>query len=405
MTIYDVINSMSEEKQTAVFAMVASIMSSKEGGDVMSHSELNELTHSILEQGPKFGSLREAAEEVANETLQHADYGIEGIETLFPNEHETNAEPTFLNHNVEWVNKVLTGVSRQPFSRLRTTISDITGEELRAKGYTKCNLKTEEVLTLMRRSTSPTTIYKKQKIDRDDMLDITDFSVVSWIRKTMRLKLEEEIAACLLVGDGRDASSDDYIDRECIRPIHTDSELYSEKIQVSGDGNIYENFIIDTIKSRKLYKGSGEPTLYTTEDVLAELLLLSDLNGRFIYRSVDELARVMRVKEIVTVSRLENITRFVDDSTSYELMGIIVNLADYSIGADKGGQVAVLSDFDIDYNQEKYLIETRCSGALTVPKSALVFEKIPGSGVQPNKINGLAAVDGDKMSIVEVSGV
>lgn len=272
----------------------------------------------------------------------------------------------------------MSSVHHTPFSRIKSIFADITEEDARAKGYIKGHLKKEEVFSMLKRATTPTTIYKKQKLDRDDVIDITDFDVVAWLKSEMRVMLDEEIARATLVGDGRLASSDDKINEQNIRPIWTDAELYTIKAPITVVANATadqkaKEFIRTAIKSRKNYKGSGEPTLYTTEDVLTDCLLLEDTTGRVIYDSVDKLTTALRVKEIITVPVMENLSR-VDGATTYGLMGIIVNLNDYNIGADKGGAVNMFDDFDIDYNAQKYLIETRCSGALIKPYSAIALE-------------------------------
>lgn len=335
----------------------------------------NELKHTamdFIERGKQLGSLKEACEEF----MVHADdYGITNIEELFPDAKDVNNEPQqLLNNNMAWVSEIIGGAFKLPFARIKSSYADLTGEELRAKGYVKGKKKTEDVVTVFKRSTTPTTIYKKQKLDRDDIIDITDFKVVGWIKRNMRIKLDEEIARCILIGDGRLTSSDDYVDRECIRPIHTDDDVYSIKVSVANDADICKNFIKGVIKSRKEYRGSGEPSLYMGEDFLADLLLLEDKNGRTIYNSEQELAKKLRVKNIVTAPILENVERTDKVDAKHKLLGIVVNIRDYSIGTNAGGQVALFEDFDIDYNQEKYLIETRLSGALTTPYSAMVIE-------------------------------
>lgn len=335
----------------------------------MEHTELKHTAMDFIEEGMKCGSLREAI-------IQHAEtYGVSNIEELFPDAKDVNSEPQqLLNNNVAWVSNILGGAFKLPFARIKSSYADLTGEELRAKGYVKGKRKTEDVLTVVKRTTTPTTIYKKQKLDRDDIVDITNFNVISWIKRNMRIKLDEEIARCILIGDGRLATSDDYVDRECIRPIHTDDDVYSIKVSVPNDADICQNFIKQVIKTRKLYRGSGEPSLYMGEDFLADLLLLEDKNGRSLYPSEQELAKKLRVKSIITAPILENVERIDDKEKKHKLLGIIVNIRDYSIGANAGGKVALFEDFDIDYNQEKYLIETRMSGALTTPYSAMVIE-------------------------------
>lgn len=338
----------------------------------LSHSE--ELA--ILDDAKRAGSLKEAF-------LAHAeDYGIDGIEWLFPEDRELNRTPEWIKRDTDWVSKVMNGVGHTPFSRVRTTFADITEDEARAKGYIKGHLKKEEVFSLLRRSTDPQTIYKKQKIDRDDKIDITDFDVVAWIKGEMRMMLNEEIARAVLIGDGRLNSDEDKISEDHVRPIANDADLFTIKANVTVGENesvTAKNFIRAAIKARKDYKGSGNPTLFTTEDMLTDMLLLEDQIGHALYKTEAELATKLRVKEIVTVPVMEGHT--IND---VPLMGIIVNLADYKIGADKGGAVEMFEDFDIDYNREKYLIETRCSGALVKPFSAIVLFE----GTAPASVDG-----------------
>ena len=308
-------------------------------------------------------------------TLAH---GIEDIDWLFPEAKTATATPGWIKRDTGWVAGVMGGVHHVPYSRIKSMFADIREEEARAKGYIKDEYKKEEVFSLLKRSTTPQTIYKKQKLDRDDIIDITDFDVVAWIKAEMRMMLDEEIARAIMIGDGRLASSEDKIKEEHVRPIWKDDELYSVKVRVTYDNGATDNDkaianIRALIKNRKLYKGSGNPKLYTTEDVLADMLLVTDTTGRFIYESVQALANKLRVSEIVTVPVFDNQTR-TDNGTTYQLLGIMVNLQDYSVGADKGGAVNMFEDFDIDYNKETYLIETRISGALTVPFSAIVLE-------------------------------
>jgi hypothetical protein len=270
-------------------------------------------------------------------------------------------------------------VHRTPFARIKSIFADITEDEARAKGYIKGNKKKDEVFTLLKRTTTPTTIYKKQRLDRDDVVDITDFDVVAWLKVEMRQMLNEELGRAVLVGDGRNTSDNDKINEQNIRPIWTDDDLFTIHQQVSvadnaSDDDKAKNFIRAAIKSRKNYKGSGNPTLFTTEDMLTDMLLLEDTTGRKIYTSTNELAVALRVKEIITVPVMEGLSRTDDKGVKHELGGIIVNLSDYNVGADKGGAVNMFDDFDIDYNQNKYLMETRCSGALTVPYSAIALE-------------------------------
>lgn len=362
--------------------------------NVFDNSEQNEnvLQHddfqAIISDAKRYGSMREAFENYAkdhdvdiNELTHSADYGIENIGYLFSDDKAVTREPIMVSRNMDWVAKFTNSVRHTPFSRIKSLFANITEDDARAKGYIKGNVKKEEVFTLLKRSTTPTTVYKKQKIDRDDVIDIVDFDVVAWLKREMRVMLDEEIARAALVGDGRVSSSDDKIDPIHIRPIWTDDDFYTIKQTVSvassdNESTIAKNFIKQCIKARKNYKGSGNPTLYTTEDMLTDMLLLEDTTGRVIYESTDKLATTLRVKEIVTVPVMENLTRTDEHSKVHTLLGIIVNPYDYTIGADKGGAVNMFDDFDIDYNQQKYLIETRCSGALTLPYSAIAVEKV-----------------------------
>ena len=343
----------------------------KKEENVLSHDAMNV----IISDGKRYGSLKESY-------LAHAEeYGIENIDYLFPEAQTLNNTPEFISREMTWVQKVMNGVHHTPFSRIKSIFADITEDEARAKGYIKGKLKKEEVFSLLKRTTTPTTVYKKQKLDRDDVIDITDFDVIAWLKSEMRLMLDEELARAILIGDGRLASSDDKIDETNIRPIWKDSDLFTIKCPVTVASNATASdkakaFIKVAIKSRKNYKGSGSPSLFTTEDVVTDCLLIEDTTGRRIYNSVNDLAIALRVKEIVTVEVMENQTRTGDDSKNYTLMGLIVNLDDYNVGADKGGAVNMFDDFDIDYNQQKYLIETRCSGALIKPYSALALESV-----------------------------
>ena len=305
-------------------------------------------------------------------------HGITDIDWLFPEAKTAQATPGWLKRDTGWVAGVMNGVHHTPYSRIKSMFADIREDEARAKGYIKDEYKKDEVFSLLKRSTTPQTIYKKQKLDRDDIIDITDFDVVAWIKAEMRMMLDEEIARAIMIGDGRLASSEDKIQEDHVRPIWKDNDLYSVKVQVTYAGGADDNAkaqanIKALIKNRKLYKGSGNPKFYTTEDVLADMLLITDTTGRFIYDSVQALANKIRVSEIVTVPVFDGQTRTADGHT-YQLLGIMVNLQDYNVGADKGGAVNMFEDFDIDYNKETYLIETRISGALTVPYSALVLE-------------------------------
>ena len=385
-TVQEVWDTLNEEQKTVVYALIGQAIednksgNNKEGEEEMKHNlfendtEKDTLKHSeamgvILGDAKRFGSLKESY-------LQHADdYGIKQIDWLFPEPKADSPIPEFIKKDTGWVAKVMAGVSHSPFSRIKSLFADITEDEARAKGYIKGKLKKEEVFSLLKRTTTPTTVYKKQKMDRDDIIDITDFDVVAFLKSEMRMMLDEELARAYLIGDGRLASSDDKINEANIRPIYNDEDLYTIKSQVNVANGatsevIAKAFINNVIKSRKDYKGSGNPTLFTTEDYLTDMLLIEDGIGHKIYKSVEELATALRVKEIVTVEVMEGMT----GTKGGTLMGIIVNLKDYKVGADKGGAVNMFDDFDIDYNQQKYLIETRCSGALVKPYSAIALE-------------------------------
>ena len=388
-TIGDVFDTFTDEQKTAVYAIIAQIMDDSktekdEGGNKeMKHNvfdnendnQENTLTHdamnTIIADGKRYGSLKESF-------LAHAqEYGIESIDWLFPEAKTLNNPPEFIKRDTGWVSGVMSAVSHTPFSRIKSAFADITEDEARAKGYMKGKLKKEEVFSLLKRTTTPTTIYKKQKLDRDDVIDITDFDVVSWLKAEMRMMLDEEIARAILVGDGRLSSSDDKINESNIRPIWKDEELYTIHSYVTKGATNDETikaFIRSAIKARKDYKGSGNPVLYTTEDVLTDCLLLEDSMGRPLYESEEKLRTTLRVSKIVTVPVMENLKRTDTTNGEVELMGIIVNLKDYNVGADKGGAINMFDDFDIDYNQQKYLIETRCSGALIRPYSAITIE-------------------------------
>ena len=391
-TVGDVFNELTEEQKTVVYAIIGQALEdagngnkSEGGNEEMKHNvfdtdienQENVLSHdamqTIIADGKRFGSLKESF-------LAHADeYGITNIDYLFPEAKSLNTPPEFIKREMGWVQKVMGGVHHTPFSRIKSMFADITEDEARAKGYIKGKLKKEEVFSLLKRTTTPTTIYKKQKLDRDDVIDITDFDVVAWLKSEMRMMLDEEIARAILVGDGRLASSDDKINESNIRPIWKDEDLYNIKSTIEVDAAATPDqkakaFIRACIKSRKNYKGSGTPTLYTTEDVLTDCLLLEDLNGRIIYDTEEKLRTALRVSAIVTVPVMEGLKRNDDEGNNLDLMGIIVNLADYNVGADKGGAINMFDDFDIDYNQQKYLIETRCSGALIKPFSAITLE-------------------------------
>lgn len=396
-TLKDVFDTLNEEQKTLLYALVGEAMSGKKDDDDddkgadMKHNVFeqdediltgNVLSHAdqmdIINDAKRYGSLKESF-------LAHAaTYGIENIDYLFPDARTITNEPDFVSRNMDWVDTVMKGVKHNPFSRIKSVHANITEDEARARGYIKGKLKKEEVFSLLKRSTTPTTIYKKQKLDRDDQIDITDFNVVAWLKKEMRMMLDEEIARAILIGDGRLASSDDKIKEDVIRPIWKDSDLYTVKKDVEvadsdTDEDVAKNFIKAVIRSRKDYKGSGNPTLFTTEDLLTSCLLIEDKTGRKIYTSINDLATTLRVSKIVTVEVMENQTRKDDNNNTKNLMAILVNLTDYVVGADKGGEVNMFDDFDIDYNQNKYLIETRCSGALVKPYSAIAFENVAGT--------------------------
>lgn len=400
-TVADVINSMTEEQKNVMYAMIGQAMDdqgesdpesednndddSKGGTNTMKHNVFdkddrqkeNVLVHSdgsevsseeistIFGDIKRYGSLKDSV-------LAH---GIDNVDYLFPDAQTLANTPELIQRDTGWVKKVMSGVHHTPFSRIKSIFADITEDDARAKGYFKGKLKKEEVFGLLKRTTTPTTVYKKQKMDRDDVVDITDFDVVAWLKSEMRMMLDEELARAYLIGDGRLASSDDKINEQNIRPILKDEELYTIQATVSVQSSATEDdkareFIRTAIKARKNYKGSGQPTLYTTEDILTDCLLLTDTTGRDLYTDVAQLAKKLRVKEIVTVPVMEG----VNGKNGGALMGIIVNLADYNVGADRGGAVNMFDDFDIDYNQQKYLIETRCSGALIKPYSAIALE-------------------------------
>lgn len=388
-TVADVFNTLSEKQKNVVYAIIGQALEEgeesdneeSEGGNEMKHNVFDQteekkndvLSHdamnAIISDGKRFGSLKESF-------LAHADeYGIKQIDYLFPEAESLNNPPEFIKRETDWVSKVMNGVHRTPFSRIKSSFADITADEARAKGYIKGNLKKEEVFTLLKRSTTPTTIYKKQKLDRDDIIDITDFDVVAWLKSEMRMMLNEEIARAILIGDGRLSSSDDKINEQNIRPIASDAELYSVRVPVRVAASATTDdkakaMIRAAVKARKEYKGSGNPTFFTTEDWLTDALLLEDTMGHRLYKNESDVAAAMRVSNIVTVPVMEG----AKGPNGGDLIGIIVNLNDYNVGADKGGAINMFDDFDIDYNQQKYLIETRCSGALTKPYSALVLE-------------------------------
>ena len=404
-TIKDVVDSMTEEQRNVMYALIGQALEDvKHSDDAEEHEQKNKneegdenemkhnvfdnqnknnakdtLTHAemtaILTDAKRYGSLKESV-------LQHKEtFGIENINMLFPDYKNMNVPPEFIKRDTGWVAQVMNGVSHTPFSRIKSVFADITADEARARGYMKGNLKKEEVFTLLKRTTDPQTIYKKQKLHRDDVIDITSFDVVAWIKAEMRMMLDEELARAILVGDGRLSSSDDKIKETNIRPIYKEEALYVVNTVLDKQPDVdtrAKAFIKAAVKARKDYQGSGEPTLFCSEDLLTDLLLLEDGHGRAIYESEAKLATALRVKKIVTVPVMEGVHRMNNAAgvnAECDLLGIIVNLRDYNVGADKGGAINMFEDFDIDYNAQKYLIETRCSGALVKPYSAIVIEE------------------------------
>ena len=392
-TLGDVFNTLTDKQKETIYAMIAQVASGEgieqsddleEGGNYMKHNVFEGtdrvegenrpvLTHSqikeIFEDAQRCGSLKESV-------LAHVQsYGIENIDYLFPDAKTVTQTPDFIKRNTEWVQRVLNGAKHSPFSRIKSTAADITADKARAKGYVKGNLKKEEVIKLLKRITTPTTIYKKQKLDRDDIIDITDFNVVTWLKSEMRLMLNEELARAVLVGDGREAEDEDKINEENIRPIWTDNDMYA--IHVIIDSTVDNEGEMEAIlRAMDDYEGTGSPVLFTTQSKLTDYLLLKDKVGRRYYTTKAEVAAALGVSDIVTVPVMKGLSRTLsDETTNVDLLGIIVNMGDYNIGADKGGELSMFDDFDIDYNQYKYLMETRCSGALIHPHSAVVVEK------------------------------
>lgn len=401
-TIGEIIDTMTEEQKNAVYALVGQVAEdmkgksdddmedemddekSKGGKKTMKHNVFDNeerqeetLSHSemtaILEDAKRCGSLKEAV-------LQH---GIEQIDVLFPDSQNIANEPEMIKRDDTWVTEVLGAVHHTPFSRIKTVMADITADEARARGYVKGNLKMEEVFKLLKRITNPTTVYKKQKLDRDDVLDIKDFNILPWMKSELRMMLNEELARAILVGDGRTELSEDKIKEDCIRPIWTDADLFTVKyaVEVSSTETAEDKakaFIKGCVKSRKEYKGTGNPIMFMPEDILTDCLLIEDKNGRIIYDTIEKLAAALRVRKIVAVPVMEDLSRTVGEKV-HTLAGIYVNPSDYNVGTDKGGEVNMFDDFDIDYNQMKYLIETRCSGALTKPFAAVALEFVPAN--------------------------
>lgn len=394
-TVADVFDTLSEKQKNVVYAIIGAALEDADDEEDESEGGYEEMKHNvfdvndknedtlmhaeqlgtILKDAKRYGSLKESF-------LAHADdYGIESIDFLFPDAKSVTPTPEFIKRDTGWVSDFMGAVGRTPFARIKSVFADITEDAARAKGYFKGKMKKDEVFSLLKRTTDPTTVYKKQRMDRDDVIDITDFDVVSWIKGEMRLMLDEEIARAALIGDGRLASDDDHINTNNIRPIVSDADLYTIKTTVSvasaaTEDDIAKAFIRAAIKARKDYKGSGNPVLYTTEDFLNNMLLLTDEMGRDLYDSVEKLAKKLRVSRIVTVEVMEGL----QNSSGKDVVGIIVNPMDYRIGADKGGAINMFDDFDIDYNQQKYLIETRCSGALVKPYSAIALSVDKSAG-------------------------
>lgn len=393
-TLKQVYNSMTDEQKECCHALVGLALEEQEGGDNDDGEEDDTVKQNVFDKDTNATVLKHSIEEINNVVKTAKSHGtmkaafedagmdsdelahsIDNIDWLFPEDHLLDTTPRIIDKPDDWVSVVMGAVHHIPFSRFKSMFADLTEEDARAKGYIKGNFKKEEVFGLLRRSTSPTTVYKKQKLDRDDVIDITSFDVVAWLKQEMRLKLNRELALAYLLGDGRLAASEDKIDENCIRPVFNDSDLFTIKVQckttgLTTVGDKYKALIKQILRSRKEYRGSGTPTLFTTEDALTEMLLLEDGIGHPLYADEAALARKLRVKNIVTIPEMEGRK----GAKGGDLVCLIVNLADYTVGADKGGAVSMFDDFDIDFNAQKYLIETRCSGALTTPFSAMAVE-------------------------------
>ena len=394
LTLEQVYNSMTDEQKECCHALVGLALEEQEGGDNDDGEEDDTVKQNVFDKDTNATVLKHSIEEINNVVKTAKSHGtmkaafedagmdsdelahsIDNIDWLFPEDHLLDTTPRIIDKPDDWVSVVMGAVHHIPFSRFKSMFADLTEEDARAKGYIKGNFKKEEVFGLLRRSTSPTTVYKKQKLDRDDVIDITSFDVVAWLKQEMRLKLNRELALAYLLGDGRLAASEDKIDENCIRPVFNDSDLFTIKVQCKTTGlttveDKYKALIKQILRSRKEYRGSGTPTLFTTEDALTEMLLLEDGIGHPLYADEAALARKLRVKNIVTIPEMEGRK----GAKGGDLVCLIVNLADYTVGADKGGAVSMFDDFDIDFNAQKYLIETRCSGALTTPFSAMAVE-------------------------------
>ena len=428
-TVEDVFNELNEEQKNVVYYMIGAALEEAKKGEAAKHNDTDEgeentmkhnvfdgatenkkttLSHddmqAIMADAKRLGSLKEAflahGESDADYTpatgpngTAGTNYGIANINYLFPDDRMIgDGAPEFIKRDTEWVSDFMGRVHHTPFSRVKSKFANLTADAARARGYVKGKKKVEEVITLLKRATGPQTIYKKQRLDRDDILDITDFNVVAWLKGEMRIMLDEEIARACLVGDGRLAASDDKIQEIHVRPIWTDDSLYTIKYAINAatantEEKLTKEFIKGAVKARKDYKGSGNPVLYTTEDMLTNCLLLEDQIGHRLYKTEGELATALRVSKIVTVPVMENLTRTTDAGT-HTLLGIIVNPKDYNIGADKGGSVSMFEDFDIDFNQEKYLIETRISGAMVVPYAAIAIESVAAAAAGGNDDEG-----------------
>ena len=393
-TLEQVYNSMTDEQKECCHALVGLALEEQEGGDNDDGEEDDTVKQNVFDKDTNATVLKHSIEEINNVVKTAKSHGtmkaafedagmdsdelahsIDNIDWLFPEDHLLDTTPRIIDKPDDWVSVVMGAVHHIPFSRFKSMFADLTEEDASAKGYFKGNFKKEEVFGLLRRSTSPTTVYKKQKLDRDDVIDITSFDVVAWLKQEMRLKLNRELALAYLLGDGRLAASEDKIDENCIRPVFNDSDLFTIKVQCKTTGlttveDKYKALIKQILRSRKEYRGSGTPTLFTTEDALTEMLLLEDGIGHPLYADEAALARKLRVKNIVTIPEMEGRK----GAKGGDLVCLIVNLADYTVGADKGGAVSMFDDFDIDFNAQKYLIETRCSGALTTPFSAMAVE-------------------------------
>lgn len=393
-TLKQVYNSMTDEQKECCHALVGLALEEQEGGDNDDGEEDDTVKQNVFDKDTNATVLKHSIEEINNVVKTAKSHGtmkaafedagmdsdelshsIDNIDWLFPEDHLLDTTPRIIDKPDDWVSVVMGAVHHVPFSRIKSMFADLTEEDARAKGYIKGNFKKEEVFGLLRRSTSPTTVYKKQKLDRDDVIDITSFDVVAWLKQEMHLKLNRELALAYLLGDGRLAASEDKVDENCIRPVFNDADLFTIKVQCKTTGlttveDKYKALIKQIRRSRKEYRGSGTPTLFTTEDALAEMLLLEDGIGRPLYTDEAALARTLRVKNIVTIPEMEGRK----GAKGGDLVCLIVNLADYTVGADKGGAVSMFDDFDIDFNAQKYLIETRCSGALTIPFSAMAVE-------------------------------